>query len=185
THLRRPVALKVLTPECTRQPALVARFFQEMRAVGQLDHPNLVRATDAGAVDGVCFLAMDLLDGLDLGKVSSLLGPLKVADACEAVRQGALGLACLHGTGLVHRDVKPSNLFLTAVGTVKVLDFGLVRLQEVTAADGRLTGSGFVLGTADYLAPEQALDPRTSDRRADLYALGCTLYHLLTGRAPF
>ncbi len=204
TRLKRPVAVKLLLTGRTRDPQAVARFQGEMEAVGRLDHPNLVRAHDAGEVEGQPFLAMEYLEGVDLARQVCSSGPLSVADACEAVRQAALGLLHAHEHGLIHRDVKPSNLMRTAGGVIKVLDLGLARLA-VTELDGaaaevdpasldapdRRTNSGTVtdtdqiLGTGDYMAPEQWRDSHHVDARADIYALGCTLYFLLAGRAPF
>jgi len=185
TRLKRPVALKLLHPARTREPSAVTRFLREMEAVGQLNHPNLVHAYDAGEVDDQHFLVMELLDGVDLSRLVRAKGPLSLADACEAVRQAALGLQHAHEHGLVHRDVKPSNLMLTVEGQIKVLDLGLARLTTDPAVTGELTETGQVVGTGDYMAPEQAEDVRQADARSDIYALGCTLYYLLAARAPY
>jgi serine/threonine protein kinase len=154
-------------------------------ALGGLDHPNVVRATDAGEADGVAYLVMDLVDGVDLARVLRSRGRLRVADACEAARQAATGLAHLAGRGLVHRDVKPSNLMIDRGGVAKVLDLGLAAPGPTGGTAEPLTESGHVVGTYEYLAPEQADNARGVDARADVYALGCTLYHLLTGRPPY
>ncbi len=183
--LKRIVALKVLPAERTNDPASTSRFYREMEAVGNLDHPNIIRATDAGDSDGTHFLAMEYFEGIDLGKLVARHGPLPVADACEVVRQAALGLQHAHEHGLVHRDVKPSNLLLTPTGIVKVLDLGLARLYGEQPSDKELTSSGQILGTPDYMAPEQIENIRGVDIRVDVYALGCTLYKLLAGHAPF
>jgi serine/threonine protein kinase len=153
--------------------------------LGQVDHPNIVRANDAGEADGQFFLAMEFVEGVTLASLVRRLGPLGVADACEIVRQAAVGLQHVHEHGLVHRDVKPSNLMLTTTGVVKVLDLGLARLhvEECSASDA--TASGQFMGTADYSAPEQGSNARDADARADVYALGCTLYFALAGRPPF
>lgn len=185
TKLKRWAALKVLPAAQLHDPAAVARFHREMEAVGRLDHPNIVQATDAGEEGDVHFLVMEYVEGIDLGKLVRRLGPLSIPDACEIVRQAALGLAHAFEHDLVHRDVKPSNLMLTTAGQVKLLDLGLARLHGEHPADQSLTATGQVMGTADYMAPEQATNTRSVDIRADLYSLGCTLYHLLTGRAPF
>ncbi|MFV2065672.1 MAG: protein kinase [Pirellulales bacterium] len=182
TKLDKPVALKVLPEDRLQREPLVQRFFREMKAIGRLDHPNIVRATDAGEAEGVHYLAMELVDGLDLSTVSKRIGPLSVADACELVRQAAVGLEYVHQQGSIHRDVKPSNLMVTPNGEVKILDLGLAVFAE---ARDELTGTGHTMGTADYMAPEQANDSRRVNHRADIYSLGCTLYRLLTGRAPY
>jgi len=183
-NLGRLVALKLLRPERTRDPQILARFRREMKAIGKLDHPNLVRATDAGEDHGVHYLAMDLVEGLDLGKVRRRLGRLSVADACAVARQAAAGLQHALEHGLVHRDVKPSNLMLTADGQVKLLDLGLALLRGETSECSDLTQSGQLMGTYDYMAPEQATESHAVDIRADLYSLGCTMYELLCGQPP-
>jgi formylglycine-generating enzyme required for sulfatase activity/serine/threonine protein kinase len=183
SRLKRHVALKLLSSERTREPQAVARFLREMEAVGRLDHPNLVRAYDAGESDGRHFLVMEMVEGIELSRLVRLFGHLSIADACEAIRQAASGLQYVHEHGLVHRDVKPSNLMLTFDGRIKVLDLGLARLTTVPA--GEVTGSGQIIGTGDYIAPEQARSTRSADARSDIYSLGCTLYHLLAGHAPF
>jgi serine/threonine protein kinase len=185
TVLERVVALKVLAEEQSGDPVLLARFRREMRVVGRLDHPHLVRATDAGHIDGVHYLAMDFVEGIDLYRLVKALGPLPVADACELARQAALGLQHAHENGLVHRDVKPPNLMLDCTGTVKVLDLGIARSTAVHAGEEGLTLQGQVMGSVDYLAPEQAADAASADIRADIYGLGCTLYHLVAGKPPF
>ena len=185
TRLKRLVAIKLLPTERTRDPQAVLRFQGEMEAVGRLDHPNLVRAHDAGEVEGQHFLAMEYLDGSDLARLVRSSGPLTVADACEAIRQAALGLHYAHQHGLVHRDVKPSNLMRTAGGVIKVLDLGLARLSGDQPPADEMTGAGQVMGTGDYIVPEQGQDARHADARSDIYSLGCTFYFLLAGRAPF
>src|SRR5262249_12116432 len=152
--------------------------------IGKLDHPNIVVAHDAGESRGVHFLVMEWVDGMDLARVVERHGRLPAADACEAVRQAAVGLQHAYERGLVHRDGKPSNAMLARDGRVRLLDLGLARSFGEAAAD-TLTAKGALLGTADYLAPEQWDQPHAADTRADIYSLGCTLYHLLTGRPPF
>ncbi len=183
-RLKRFVAIKVLRIDQIPGPDLVARFLREMQAVGQMDHPNVVRAADAGKKNGVFYLIMEYLEGADLSRLVAERGPLEAADACELARQTAVGLDYIHQT-LVHRDVKPSNLILTTAGVVKILDLGLARLHEIGAAGGEFTPTGSALGTYDYLAPEQAVASSRVDGRADIYSLGCTLFKLLTGRPPF
>jgi serine/threonine protein kinase len=184
-RLGKTVAVKLVTARPVGGSDAVARFRREVRAAGRLDHPNIVRATDAGEADGVPFLVMEYVPGTDLTRLLDRAPWLPVAAACEVARQAALGLAHAHDHGLVHRDVKPSNLMLTPDGTVKLLDLGLVRWQDVAAGDADATASGTLMGTFNYMAPEQADDPRRAGPRADLYSLGCTLYHLLTGNVPF
>jgi serine/threonine protein kinase len=161
------------------------RFLREMQAVGKLDHPNLVKAYDAGEQDGALYLVMELVEGTDLGRRVRQQGPLSVAEATTAARQVAAGLAYLHASGFVHRDLKPSNLMRTPDGTIKVLDLGLARRIDATPIGLELTQTGMGMGTPDYLAPEQVSDAASADPRADLYGLGATLFHLLTGRPPF
>ncbi len=185
TRLKKPVAIKILPPDYTADAHAVARFQREMEAIGLLDHPNIVRATDAGEVSGIHFLVMDLVEGVDLSRLVRLQRELPVPEACELVRQAALGLECAHEHGLVHRDIKPSNLLLSTKGEVKILDLGLALLTRSGQQSTALTGSGTVMGTADYMAPEQWEASHVVDIRADLYSLGCTLYTLLMGRPPF
>ena len=184
-RLKKSVAVKVLAPGQVRDPRAVARFQLEMEVVGRLDHPNIVRATDAGEADGIHFLVMELIDGVNLAHLLLRCGPLPVPTACELIRQAALGLQHAHEHGLVHRDVKPSNLMLTPSGQVKLLDLGLALLRTDRALGGDLTGAGEVMGTVEYMAPEQYAETRSVDTRADVYSLGCTLYALLTGDPPF
>jgi serine/threonine protein kinase len=170
-----------------------------MKAVGKLAHPNIVAAHDAGEFEGTHFLVMELIDGIDLSSLLRRIGPLGVADACELIRQAAVGLAHAHENGLVHRDIKPSNLMLsvpvasqgTGAGSdsgqlvVKILDLGLARLGEDRAEANELTTSGQMMGTLDYMAPEQGRDTHRVDIRADIYSLGATMFKLLCGEAPF
>ena len=178
------VAVKLLPQWRLADPQAVERFEQEMQAAGKLIHAHIVRALDAGEVDGVHYLAMEYVEGLDLAEVARRCGPLSVPDACELIRQAALGLQHLHEHELVHRDLKPSNLMLTPEGTVKILDLGLALLRDPRDRSAPLTVTGNVMGTLDYMAPEQADNSHAVDIRADLYSLGATLYRLLTGRAP-
>ncbi len=183
--LDKIVALKVLAAQVTRVPDAVQRFEREMRAVGKLEHPHIVRAMDAGEIDGIHYLAMEYVDGVDLQKLVKDRGVLTITNACKAIRQSAQALAAAHGAGLVHRDIKPSNLLVGKNGQIKVLDLGLALLAEDTAAAEGLTTAGQTFGTPDYMAPEQWEDAHSADPRTDLYALGCTLYYLLVGHAPY
>jgi len=185
TKLDRVVALKLLSTRRLRDQHAAARFEREMKAVGAVDHPNVVRAMDARQIEGTSFLVMEYVEGVDLNLLSRQCHPLAVADACEIVRQAALGLEAVRRHGLVHRDVKPSNLMVTAEGVVKLLDLGLARFQYDPQVEDEVTGAGSAMGTADYMAPEQISDSRSVDIRADIYGLGCTLYKILAGQAPF
>lgn len=264
TQLEKIVAVKVLPRERTLDPQAVTRFKREMKAVGRLDHPQIVRALDAGLDGETHFLVMEFVDGFDLGTLVSRVGPLAIPDACEIIRQAALGLQHAYEHGLVHRDIKPSNLMLAcgsakpqattetidvecrdgsptlrkgnstshplrkggeggvgdnvdfgvrkselqrgaegtsspagnqdtrsagtlaASPTVKILDLGLALLHDPQQpAGGELTGTSQIMGTVDYMAPEQIESSHAVDIRADLYSLGCTLWKLLTGHALF
>lgn len=183
-RLKRRKVLKILLPTHAHVPEYLRRFELEMAAVGALgEHPNVVRANDAAEVDGLYFIAMDFTPGTDVSTLISRVGALRVADACEIARQAALGLGYAHQSGILHRDVKPSNLLLTDEGVVKVLDLGLAAFQEDANSEGVETD--YVVGTADYLAPERWLAHRDTGPESDVYSLGCTLFKLLCGRVPF
>jgi serine/threonine protein kinase len=186
----RTVAIKLIHGRYFNHPGVVQRFLREIRALGQLDHPNIVRAEYADQVGDTHFLVMEYVAGTDLSRLVRQRGPLPVAEACEYVRQAALGLQHAHEAGLVHRDIKPSNLLVAAgpdggEGLVKVLDLGLAAFHEEQPAAEDLTVTGQVMGTADYMAPEQWENSHAVDIRADLYSLGCTLFYLLTGGPPY
>ncbi len=184
TAMDRMVALKLIRDERLMNPAALARFQQEVRAAARLAHPNIVRAYDAGTANGKHFLVTELVIGHDLGHELARRGALPPGEACEFARQAAVGLQHAHEQGLTHRDIKPSNLlFSTAERLVKVADFGLARMGD--AGSGGLTTDDTVIGTPDYIAPEQAISATAADIRSDLYSLGCTLYHFLTGHVPF
>ena len=186
----RVVALKVIHPRALRLSGAVPRFRQEMAAVARLDHPQIVRSYDAGESGGRHYLVMECVVGTDLATLVDRQGPLPVEQATECVLQAARALQYAHGEGVIHRDVKPSNLLLDQNGGLKVLDLGLARVagavadQRQTVASN-LTGSSQVMGTIDYLAPEQARDSRHADARSDVYSLGCTLYALLHGQPMY
>lgn len=185
TRLGRRVALKVIAGHRAADPKMQGRFETEMQAVGQLSHPNIVAALDAREVDGLAVLITEWIDGLDLGEVIRRTGPLSVADACRVIEAVVDALSAIHEAELVHRDIKPSNVMLDRQGQVKLLDLGLARFQDESATRRELTATGQTIGTADYLAPEQINATSDVDGRTDVYALGCTLFKLLTGSAPF
>ena len=237
--LNRVVALKVIRKQCLGNPKVLLRFLREIRTAGQLNHPHIVRAYDADQVNGVYYIAMEYIEGADLARLVGEHGPLPVDQACEYIRQVALGLQHAQERGMVHRDIKPANLLVTRAvpserrhssgmiqrplnlppspiagqgsgvmknakggsgmiprpeaiqnypwGMVKILDMGLARYTDPFTghASTHLTQIGSVMGTPEFIAPEQARDSHTSDIRADLYSLGCTFYFLLTGQPPF
>jgi serine/threonine protein kinase len=212
TKLEKVVALKVLPAARLQDTAAVQRFEREMKAVGQLEHPNIVRATDAGEIEGTHYLVMELVDGIDLSALIRRVGPacrsrlpsgtssatadnaaqvpsgsrdlqgaMTIADACEMIRQAAVGLQEAHEDGMVHRDIKPSNLMLARSRKgrkpplVKILDLGLALLDDQRGPRRDLTSTGQMMGTLDYMAPEQGGDSHDVGIRADIYALGATL----------
>jgi serine/threonine protein kinase len=184
----RKEVLKVVGSHVINSRGVLDRFLGEIRHAAQLHHPNIVTAYAALRMGESLVLAMEYVEGLDLAKLVKARGPLPVANACYYVHQAALGLQHAHEHGMVHRDIKPSNLMLARQGNravVKVLDFGLAKVSREVPADGTLTYEGQMLGTPDFIAPEQSVDARSADIRADIYSLGCTLYYLLTGRPPF
>lgn len=185
TRLQRRCAIKLLPRDRGFDAAWRERFDREMAAVAGLNSPHVVSASDAGEASGWHYLVMEHLDGLDLGRLAARVQRLTVADACELTRQAAVGLAHVHAAELVHRDIKPSNLMLTRDGVVKILDLGLVLSgTDPLPADDRLTTVGQLMGTLAYMAPEQLIDSSAVDHRADLYALGATLFRLLAGETP-
>jgi hypothetical protein len=184
--MRRIVALKVIHAELLATPGGVERFRQEARAAALLSHPNIATAYDADQAGSTHFLVMEFAEGETLDRVLQRRGPLPWPEACGLIRQVAQGLQHACERAMVHRDLKPANLLLTPQGQVKILDFGLARLlSEAPSAGSRITPAGAVVGTPQYLAPEQARDPQAADIRADLYSLGCTWYEMLTGQPPF
>jgi serine/threonine protein kinase len=181
-------ALKVLSQSKVNHSSSLPRFYREAQLAARLEHPHIVRVFDVSSDndgrDEIHFITMELLYGKDLAELVRGTGPLPCRTAADYIRQAALGLEYAHAAGLVHRDIKPGNLFLSDDGTIRILDLGLAQDFE---SEENLTReyNERVLGTADYLAPEQAVDSHSADARADLYGLGCTLYFLLTGQPPF
>ncbi len=183
--LGRPVALKVINPELLSDPGALERFRSEARAAACLNHPNVVTVYDAETAGDGHFLVMEYVAGTDLARLVAGSGPLPVEAACDYVAQAALGLEHAHRHGMVHRDITPRNLMLTDNGAVKVLDFGLAYFVSEAKTGTRPAAQDVLLGSIDYMAPEQAADPHSADIRADVYSLGCTLYFLLVGQPPF
>jgi serine/threonine protein kinase len=184
-RMKRVVALKVLSREVAQTERFAQRFQREVETIARLYHPNIVMAYDADEGADGPFLVMEFIDGRDLDSEVAKAGPLPVADAVECVIQAARGLEYAHARGIVHRDIKPANLLRDAEGVVKVADLGLARLNAADGGSTSLTQAGMVVGTAQYMAPEQAVDSGQVDHRADIYSLGCTLYYLLAGSSPY
>ena len=184
-RMKRVVAIKVLAANLCSDAAFVLRFQREVETVARLGHPNVVMAYDADEADIGHLLVMEYVNGRDLASEVEKAGALEVARAVGVAVQAARGLAYAHSQGIVHRDVKPHNLLLDGQGTVKVTDLGLARLTADAVGTSKLTQAGGILGTVDYMPPEQAVDSTAIDARADVYSLGCTLYFLLAGVPPF
>ena len=188
--MKRLVAIKVLHSKRLDSPNALQRFIREVESAAKLSHPNIVTAYDSREQDGIHYLIMEYVDGQDLAAIIKKHGPMPLAKAVDCCLQAARGLKYAHKRGIVHRDIKPSNLLLDKEGTVKVLDMGLARVVDAEgvasfADPDRLTATGQVMGTCDYMAPEQAFDCHNVDARADIYSLGCTLFRLLTGKPPY
>jgi eukaryotic-like serine/threonine-protein kinase len=187
----RPVAMKVLAPEATAVAEAVPRFLNEARAASQLKSAHVVRVYDTGTLEnGLPFIVMELLEGADFGTILERRGPLPVADVCDAIIHACDALAEAHARGMVHRDLKPGNLFKTRGPNdqpiVKVLDFGVAKLAAAAQAGGAaLTNVGTFLGSPHYMAPEQMKSAKDADARADVWSLGICMYELLTGNLPF
>ncbi len=182
--LRRRVAIKVLPPTRPDDASTLERFQREARAIAALDHPNIVRCHDMDRDNDLHFLVMEYIDGSSLQEIVKKHGPMDILRACHYIRQAAVGLEHIHEAGLVHRDIKPGNLLLERDGLIKILDMGLARFFNDDDDDITRKHDETVLGTTDYLAPEQAIDSNV-DIRADIYSLGATFYYLVAGRTPF
>ncbi|MBI1918035.1 MAG: serine/threonine protein kinase [Planctomycetes bacterium] len=187
-HMARRMAVKVLPHDLAKNPPVLERFYREARAAAALQHPNLVRATDIDCEGGIHYLVLEYVDGVNLQNLVDRNGPLSIVRAVHYIGQAARGLQYAHQVaGMIHRDIKPANLMLDRTGTIRVLDLGLARMRaagffnpeadEITSKHNDQN----VLGTADYIAPEQALDSQAADTQADVYSLGGTFYFLLTG----
>ena len=179
----RVVALKIIAPEIASNDRVVARFQREMKLVGRLDHPNVVRAYDADSINKILYIVMEYVAGRSLAERLKK-GTIPAAEMIDYAAQVALGLAHAHDQGIVHRDIKPSNILITDDRKIKVLDLGLGVLMEADDAATFATADGIAVGTVDYMSPEQACG-REVDGRSDLYGLGCSMYHLITGKLPF
>ncbi len=186
-RMKRIVALKVLSRSLCKDKTFVQRFQREVETIAQLSHPNIVMAYDADEAKVGHFLVMEYVNGQDLASLVQKQGPMGIAEAVDCILQSARGLEYVHVQGMIHRDMKPANLLRDASGTVKVTDLGLARISSASTAlhSNALTQAGGVLGTVDYMPPEQALDSTNLDHRSDIYSLGATLYYLLTGQPPY
>lgn len=191
TSLKRTVALKVMATDLLKSEVALARFEREIQYAATLNHPNIVRAIDADRVGNQYFLVMEYVDGRDLKEIFKENGRLPIEFACECIRQTALALQHAHKRGLVHRDIKPSNIIVAKDAqdgrpVVKLLDLGLARIeQEDTPTDDSITRSGQIMGSPDYMAPEQATNAKNADIRSDIYSLGVTLFQLISGEVPY
>ena len=187
--IEKKFALKVLAPELARRSDLVARFLQEARSASRIGHENVIDISDFGqSPDGLVYIAMEFLDGKDLGEIVRAAGAMDWPSARGIVMQICRALRAAHDKGIVHRDMKPENIFLVQregqPHFVKILDFGIAKVMGLDPNGPRLTRTGMIFGTPEYMAPEQA-EGKDTDHRADIYAVGCIMYHLITGQTPF
>lgn len=184
TQLNRLVAIKVINADRLESPQAKSRFTKEMQLLAQLEHPQIVRASDAGEHDGKPYFVMEYVHGMDLGQLLNRLGPLPYPEACELIKQAASALQFAHDRKILHRDVKPSNLILSSEGRLKLLDLGLAQIIG-TDCDRSITDPEFAVGTLAYMAPEVVLGGANASNRSEIYSLGVTLFQLLTGIKPF
>ncbi len=189
-RMDRIVALKVLSPTAMKSPGAVRRFLREAKAAARLAHPNIVTAHDADEDKGMYYLVTEYVEGQNLAMIVRQHGALSLGRAIDYIVQAARGLEYAHSNGVIHRDIKPSNLLLDQQGTVKILDMGIARVDEFVGkaafgTDEEMTNSGVIVGTPDYMSPEQSNDIRVADARSDIYSLGCTMYYLLTGQPTY
>jgi len=187
TSVDRIVAVKILLPSLAKNPSYVQRFVREAKMAAALSHPNLVTAFDAGEQGGIHYLVMEYVEGKDLKSIVDRGGPLPVSKAVDYILQACRALQYAHEKQIIHRDIKPANLLVDQEGTLKVLDMGLARMVRESADDQQhsLTADGAVMGTVDFLPPEQSFDTKSADARSDIYSLGCTLFTLLTGQPVY
>lgn len=182
--MNREIALKVLSRSCSKNKSFIKRFIREARASAKLNHPNIVRAFDVGKDRGRYYFAMDLIQGQTLNDVIEQVdGPLEENYSLNIVKQVTLGLAHATTQDIIHRDIKPDNILLTAEGVAKIVDLGIVKIDD--GSNSFLTTAGFAMGTPHYISPEQAKGEEDVDFRTDFYSLGATLYHMVTHRVPF